>query len=301
MSHFNIRLEDMVDSSSIFESLLKDMPNYTPTGEKKALRTSDSTLGPNEGKKSLTTFNVSDILQGSVVYKPQGLVYNSFNEAMSKSLSSARGAVLNGKNILAPGVQTGLVGYDTNPMTRIDIGSGASALLGSTSSTGTSSDPVTSSGGGGAGSGPGPEVFVPPTGKSWPKGKLTVDDVAKLVIEVGISEDAQAAMVAIARRESSFNSMSSNQVPPDNSWGLWQINTIDGASPQYRPYDLTDPYTNAIVMARMSGSGGNLHPWVTQKDGSNEPGYSSAYDVRDFMPEALAAVQRVKSQGYRAG
>lgn len=275
--------------------------NYTPTNKQIPISTSNSKLPASEIGKSLTTWNVSDILQGTVMYKPQGLVYNSFNDAMSKSLSTARNVKVNGNLLNVGSAQRGLMGYDTIKGMRIDISTAANALATSANSTGTSASNNITTSAGGEGSGPGTDIVVPPTGKSWQKGVQSIDDVARLVIEVGIREDAQAVLVAIANRESNFNSMSSNQVPPDNSWGLWQINTINGASPQYRHYDLTDPYTNAVVMAEMSGGGENLHPWVTQRDGSNEPNVSAKYNVQNFMSEAQAAVNRVKAQGYRAG
>lgn len=150
-----------------------------------------------------------------------------------------------------------------------------------------------------SGGGPGTEVFNPPAGKSWARGVLTMAQRADLVLTVGIRDTNRAALfVAISERESGGgNSQASNQVPPDNSWGLWQINVIDGAMmPQYlaewRARDLTDPWTNAKAMYFLSQGGSNLAPWNTNADGTAMNG-NSAYDVRKYLPQALAAVRSV--------
>jgi hypothetical protein len=303
MAHFDFSLNDFTNGKNISNAIIGGTKSYTPTGEAKWLRTTYSMVDA-KAQQSLTTTNVSDMLQGTTVYKPMGLIYNSFNDVLSRDIQLARNVKVGDRLLSMDKAHTGLLPYDSNKRdASIDIASSVNALTTSAGSTGTpaAADNGTTTSAGGQGSGPGTEIFVPPAGKSWPKGTLSIDDVAKLVIEVGISENAQAVLVAISHRESSFRTGAYNPVGLDNSWGLWQINTIDGASPQYRRYDLTDPYTNARVMAIMSGSGANLHPWYTQHDGSNEPDYSSAYSVQDFLPEAIVAVQRVKAQGYRAG
>ena len=302
MAHFDFSLTDFTSGKNISSAVIGGTKNYTPRGEAKPLKTTFS-ISPLDEAKPLTTANISDVLQGTTVYKPMGLVYNSFNDALSRDIQLARNLKVGNKLLSIDGAHTGLLPYDANKKdATIDISSGVNSLYVSTSPTNTTpaSDQTTQSAGG-QDSGPGTEIFVPPAGKSWPKGRLTIDDVAKLVIEVGIREETQPTMVAIANRESGgFNSGSYNPVGLDNSWGLWQINVIEGASPQYKKYDLTDPYTNAKIMAEMSRGGEYLHPWYTQWDGTNEEGYSAQYSVVDFMPEAIAAIQRVKAQGYRA-
>lgn len=151
------------------------------------------------------------------------------------------------------------------------------------------------------GAGPGTEVFNPPPGKSWPAGVLSWDQVAEIVLSIGITDPAKAAlMVAIAHRESgAFNSRAHNPNPPDNSWGLWQINVIDGAMlPQYlaewRKRDLTDPWTNAHAMKfLLDKNGGDTRwSWTTNPDGTAANG-DSAYDVTGRLPQAIEAVRRV--------
>lgn len=298
MSHFNLGLDNMIDSSSIFESLLQDMPNYTPTGQKKALRTSDSATEPNQKKMGLTTFNVSDILQGSVVYKPQGLVYNSFNNAISKSLTDARSTVLNGKSILTPGVQTGLVGYDTNPRSRIDIGSGATALAASVSSSAGSGTgslggaiPVEGSAPAGIPKGPFQPSFKRFNNNEWIQDTgvqeipLTGEQVIQLLLAAGCELQGAVFMWGLCKRESGFfcNRAGVNNNGSTDA-GLWQINNgmKRGANGElYQEFDgwkgytveqVCDPWVNVTLAMRMSNNGTRFVPWQTSGNYSSPDG-----------------------------
>ncbi len=297
MSHFSFGIQDMTDSSSIFGALLKDMPNYTPTGEKLALKTSDSMLEGNQKKKSLTTFNVSDILQGSVLYKPQGLVYNSFNNAISKSLTAARGTVLGGKSIPTAGVQTGLVGYDTNPQARIDIGSGATALAGSAGSAGAGtgslggSIPVEGSAPAGIPKGPFQPSYKRFNNREWIQNTgvqeilLTGEQIIQLLLAAGCELAGAVFMWALCKRESGFhcNRAGVNDNGSTDA-GLWQINNgmKRGANNElYQEFDgwkgytveqICDPWVNVTLAMRMSNNGTRFVPWQTSGNYSSPDG-----------------------------
>ena len=110
MASFNFSLNDFLDQKSFHSAVLSSQKNYTPTGEAKALKTTES---QGEAKKYLTTWNVSDILQGSVTYKPIGLDYTLFNESASKLADYS-----NRQAITGTGINVGhgnlLMGYDVN-------------------------------------------------------------------------------------------------------------------------------------------------------------------------------------------
>jgi len=97
---------------------------------------------------------------------------------------------------------------------------------------------------------------------------------------------------AIAHPESGLNPDAHNSTPPDDSYGLWQINMLGTLGPARRVRyglksnaDLFDPKINAKVMAGESAGGFNFIPWT---------GYTSgAY--RQFIPQAQAAATRVDS------
>lgn len=102
-------------------------------------------------------------------------------------------------------------------------------------------------------------------------------------------------MVAIALRESAGCPTATNLVPPDNSWGLWQINVNPGANQGVLaalglsdPSQLLDPATNAAAAFMIwGGSPNNLQvAWSI-----NSPGYAQAY--QNNLPAAQAAALSV--------
>ena len=91
----------------------------------------------------------------------------------------------------------------------------------------------------------------------------------------GLSGDAVAVAVAIALAESGGNTTSHNGVPPDNSYGLWQINMLGSMGPERRKQfgltsneQLYDPATNARAMYSISNGGKNWKPWTTYTRGT---------------------------------
>lgn len=72
--------------------------------------------------------------------------------------------------------------------------------------------------------------------------------------------------VAIAYAESSGNDQATNLVPPDNSYGLWQINL--NAHPEYDATSMLDPQQNAnAAFAIYSAAGNSFSPWTTFGNG----------------------------------
>jgi hypothetical protein len=114
--------------------------------------------------------------------------------------------------------------------------------------------------------------------------QLTPTQIYALARSAGFPPDPAVEMTAIALRESSGVTTAHNPKPPDDSYGLWQINMI-GNLKAYRmqafglndPTDLYDPSVNAAVAYRLwSAAGGSpLRDWYE-------------IPVR-FMPQAEAA------------
>lgn len=80
--------------------------------------------------------------------------------------------------------------------------------------------------------------------------------------------------VAVALAESSGNPSNHNSTPPDDSYGLWQINMIGSLGPDRRKRfnlkssaDLYDPATNARVAYAIWKDEG-WHPWTTYTKGT---------------------------------
>lgn len=99
--------------------------------------------------------------------------------------------------------------------------------------------------------------------------------IAAAARNAGLSGDAVAVAVAIALAESGGDTNSHNSVPPDNSYGLWQINMLGSMGPERRKlFDITNnealyaPNVNAKAMFILSNGGKNWKPWTTYTRGT---------------------------------
>jgi hypothetical protein len=140
---------------------------------------------------------------------------------------------------------------------------------------------------GGLGSGLGAAVgglIDAPTGG----GVLTACQVAQVALSAGLPAASAATAVAIAKRESGYNTQAHNPVPPDDSYGLWQINRL--AHPQYTPAELKTAAGNARAMVAISSGGTNWRPWTTWT-GSHVTGLD--------LEEAKAAVAKALAGGCK--
>lgn len=114
-------------------------------------------------------------------------------------------------------------------------------------------------------------------------GKLTVGQLLTLARAAGFSstrrhlglqEDRMA--VAIALGESGGDPRAHNPVPPDNSYGLWQINMIGNLGPARRKQfgiksndELFNPAINARAAKMVFDEvGGSFRPWSVYTSGS---------------------------------
>jgi len=100
MANFDLNLSNLTDGKSFGRAFLSKSKNYDPTGVAQPLRTSES---QGESKKSLTTWNVSDILQNNLTIKPEGLAYTGFNEQLSDVSKTVESFKVNGKSVNFPG------------------------------------------------------------------------------------------------------------------------------------------------------------------------------------------------------
>lgn len=96
--------------------------------------------------------------------------------------------------------------------------------------------------------------------------RLSAVDLYKLARAAGFPSDTAVKMVAIALRESGGDPMAHNGVPPDDSYGLWQINMLGKLLPERLkqfgltdPRQLFDPMTNARAAFKIwAGNDANL-------------------------------------------
>jgi lysozyme-like protein len=157
--------------------------------------------------------------------------------------------------------------------------------------------------GGGGGAIPGSPVGGGFTGP-WPSPESLQAGaaVARLASAQGFTGSDLQRMVAIAKRESGWDPSAHNPNPPDDSYGLWQINMLGTMGPSRAaslgidpnpPYEeLFDPATNARAMKMIYDSQG-WNAWSTNA------GVSTADLAEAKRAMDLAGVGDVDSAGYR--
>lgn len=127
-----------------------------------------------------------------------------------------------------------------------------------------------------------------------PRNVLTDAQIAGAAKAAGFSGDALVKAVAIALAESSGDANAHNPRPPDNSYGLWQINMLGEMGPDRRKQfglksneELFSPNVNAKAAYAISNGGKNFRPWSTYIFGN----YLS------YMPRARKAAGNPDSSG----
>jgi hypothetical protein len=90
----------------------------------------------------------------------------------------------------------------------------------------------------------------------------------------GAADPDTAAAVALAETDGTGDSKAHNPIPPDDSYGPWQINMLGPLGPDRRKKlgitsntQLYDPLVNARAMVMISSGGSNFRPWTTYTSG----------------------------------
>ena len=106
-------------------------------------------------------------------------------------------------------------------------------------------------------------------------GVLAPAQIAAFGHEAGWRGDVLVVAVAVALAESGGNPRAHNATPPDDSYGLWQINMLGPLGPDRRARyglganrELWEPAVNARVAHAVSDAGRNWSPWSTYTNGS---------------------------------
>lgn len=105
---------------------------------------------------------------------------------------------------------------------------------------------------------------------------LTGNQVAGYAVAAGFSGEDVRTITAIAKAESGWNARAHNPVPPDDSYGLTQINMRGDLGPSRRKAfglksndDLYDPAVNMrAAYAVYKAAGNSFRPWSTYNNGS---------------------------------
>jgi hypothetical protein len=118
---------------------------------------------------------------------------------------------------------------------------------------------------------------------------LSQAEIYTLAKSVGLNDSRAKVAAAVAMAESGGDPNVHNTKPPDDSYGLWQINMIGGNGPERRKQfgistndALYNPTTNAKAMASISQDGGNFSAWSTYTTTDPKRSY------RRFMNNAVS-------------
>jgi lysozyme-like protein len=105
--------------------------------------------------------------------------------------------------------------------------------------------------------------------------KLSAEQIARHAYEAGFRGQGLTTAVAVALAESGGRSTAHNATPPDDSYGLWQINMLGALGPERRHQyhlksndQLFDADTNARVANSISSDGHDFTPWSTYTNGA---------------------------------
>ncbi|NUT53892.1 MAG: transglycosylase SLT domain-containing protein [Saccharothrix sp.] len=128
--------------------------------------------------------------------------------------------------------------------------------------------------------------------------KLSPEQIARHAHEAGFRGQDLTIAVAVALAESGGDPRAHNSTPPDNSYGLWQINMLGSLGPARRREfglesnrELFDPTENARAANRISGDGRSWTPWTTYTSGA----------YKRHLDEARRGVEAMKRGGSGGG
>lgn len=129
---------------------------------------------------------------------------------------------------------------------------------------------------------------------------LAPDQIYQYATGAGFPCDVAAQMVAIAMKESAGQTCAHNAVPPDDSYGLWQINMLGKLkAPRLAqfgisdPSQLFDPATNAAAAYSLwGGSPNNLNiAWAINDGGVNQMRYNANLPAAQAVATAAGCAE----------
>jgi hypothetical protein len=129
---------------------------------------------------------------------------------------------------------------------------------------------------------------------------MTQSEIYSLALAGGLSSDRARTAAAIAMAESGGNPNAHNPIPPDNSYGLWQINMLGKLGPARRQAyglksndELYNPAVNVKAMLDISSQGSNWRPWSTYTNGSYRTYLARAVENKNADPSWVSKAAKV--------
>lgn len=277
---FDFTLDSLQNVNAVADAV--SMPGSGGAG----LRTSWS-VDPNP-KSTLTTYTLSEAMQGFATYKPKGATYDLFNQDLSRELEGIRGE----KN---PGFEF----REDRRLSPYDIFEGEPSknqLTGVATTTTAAVNAQTNSVTSGVFTAGNPPADIPrgpfplrivrkPGGNGYVVVKSDVapvqiseNQIARLLAAAGCARgDRIAFLIAVTLRESGgVANVAGIDKNGGMGVGLWQITDFwpakRGDGNTYRAEDMTDPWTNVMDAMRISKNGNNMSPWNLSGQWQREDG-----------------------------
>lgn len=123
---------------------------------------------------------------------------------------------------------------------------------------------------------------------------LSPERIARHAHDAGFRGQDLTIAVAVALAESGGDPRAHNATPPDDSYGLWQINMLGALGPERRREyglksnaELFDPAENAKAANKISGDGRSWTPWSTYTNG----------EYKRHLDAARRGVEAMKRRG----
>jgi hypothetical protein len=121
---------------------------------------------------------------------------------------------------------------------------------------------------------------------------LSASEISGFASKAGFTGDDLGIAVAVAQAESQGNPTAHNSKPPDDSYGLWQINMLGSLGPARRKQfgitsndQLFDPATNAKA-AYMIFKGSGWKAWTTYTSGAYQKYLESTSSLTGTLGQA---------------
>jgi hypothetical protein len=140
-------------------------------------------------------------------------------------------------------------------------------------------------------------------------GKVSTEDILKTLHAAGVTGEDLVKLASIPARESSYDPMAHNPKPPDDSYGLFQINMLGNLAPGREAMIagltggktdhslLYDPWVNINMAAQFYKSSG-LNPWNIKVNGVQDPMYNVPQEAINSTREIAKSLGYIGDVGY---
>ncbi|TNC23607.1 transglycosylase SLT domain-containing protein [Amycolatopsis alkalitolerans] len=137
---------------------------------------------------------------------------------------------------------------------------------------------------------------------------LSAEQIAQHAYKAGFRGHALTTAVAVAMAESGGNAHAHNGTPPDNSYGLWQVNMLGSLGPARREQfhldsnkELFNADENAKAAYAISSHGKSFEPWSTYTNGAYKKHLAAAKKAAEDVAKHHGKATHHKGSSHDKG